>query len=94
MIDGDKKGDVGNGGYIVIPASPGRHTLRGTALAYGDKPLEMDFKEGNAFIRMVTDKGFGGFSATLSFEAVDQATALQDLSKTKRESERFIDADL
>jgi hypothetical protein len=91
MIDGEKKGDVGNGGYIVIPTDPGKHTIKGAALAYSDVPLEAAFNSGNYFIRMITKAGIGGFSATLSFELVNEAVALKDLPTTKREAERFID---
>jgi hypothetical protein len=42
----------------------------------------------------LAQKGFGGFSATLSLEPASRSLALEGLSGLKREPERFVNKEL
>jgi hypothetical protein len=91
-IDGKEKGDVGNGAYMIIPVEPGKHSIEVKGFGYSDEPGEFEIPAGElAFLKVVTKKGLGGLSATLSLEPASQAKALDGLAGLKREPERFMD---
>jgi hypothetical protein len=94
-VDGQQKGDIGNSAYMIIPLDPGKHVIQIHGLAYSDEPREVDAVKGTlAFLKVVTAKGFGGFSATLTLEPEDRLKAGGNLVGLRRESERFVDKDL
>ena len=95
VIDGKAKGDLGNGAYMIIPVEPGRHTVEVKGFGYKDEPSEVDIPtDAVAFLKVVTKKGFGGFSATLTLESATRAMALEGLSGLKREPERFLSKEI
>jgi hypothetical protein len=95
VIDGKEKGDVGNGAYMIIPVEPGKHTIEVKGFGYKDEPSEVEAPVGElAFLRVVTKKGFGGLSATLSLEPASRPKALESLAGLKREPERFVDREI
>ena len=95
LIDGKEKGDIGNSAYMAIPVEPGKHSVEIKGFGYKDEPGDIDVPAADlAFLKVVTKKGFGGFSATLVLEHANQSTALQGLSGLKREPERFADKEI
>jgi hypothetical protein len=95
VIDGKEKGDVGNGAYMIIPVEPGKHSIEVKGFGYKDEPSEVAVPVGElAFLKVLTKKGFGGLSATLSLEPATRSTALDGLSGLKREPERFVSREL
>jgi hypothetical protein len=94
-IDGKSKGDIGNGAYMIIPVDPGKRVFQIHGFGYKDEPLEVDAAKGTLmFLKVVTAKGFGGFSATLALQPNDKLNAVNDLVRLKREPERYVDKDL
>jgi hypothetical protein len=94
-VDGKERGNIGNGAYMIIPLDAGKRVIQIHGLGYKDVPREVDAVEGTlTFLRVATEKGFGGFSATLTLEADAQSKATSDLASLKREPERYIDKDL
>jgi hypothetical protein len=94
-VDGQEKGDIGNGGYLVIPLTPGKHAIQVKGLAYKDEPRDIEVQKGGIdFLKVVTTKGFGGFTAKLTLEGADRAKAVSDLKPLKREPERYIDKEI
>jgi len=95
VIDGKERGDIGNGAYMIIPIEPGKHSIEVKGFGYKDEPGEVEIPAGDfAFRKVVTKKGFGGFSATLSLEPASRPTALEGLAGLKREPERFVDKEI
>jgi len=95
VIDGKEKGDVGNGAYMIIPVDPGKHSIEVKGVGYNEEPSQLEIPAGVfAFLKVVTKKGFGEFSATLSLEAVSRQNALDGLKGLKREPERFVDQEI
>lgn len=95
VVDGKEKGDVGNGAYMVIPVEPGKHSIEVKGVGYSEEPSQVEIPAGEfAFLKVATKKGFGGFSATLSLEAVSRQKALEGLTGLKREPERFVDREI
>jgi hypothetical protein len=95
VIDGKEMGDVGNGAYMIIPVEPAKHSIQVKGFGYKDVPSEVDVPAGeSAFLKIATQKGFGGFSATLSLEPASPSLALEGLSGLKREPERFVNKEL
>jgi hypothetical protein len=94
-VDGKQKGDIGNGGYMIIPLDPGKRVIQIHGFGYKDEPLELEVMKGTlVFLRVATAKGLGGFSATLSLQPEDKLKATESLVRLKRESERYVDKDL
>jgi len=92
LVDGSEKANIGNGGYLIIPLEAGKHAIQVNGFGYQDVPLDIEAVNATtSFLRVVTTKGFGGFSATLTLEPAQQAKALQELAGLKREPERFVD---
>jgi Protein of unknown function (DUF2846) len=92
LVDGEEKGNIGNGGYMIIPLATGKRVIAVKGLGYKDEPHEMEARNGGIdFLRVATKKGFGGFSATLVLEAEVEAKAVADLGNLKREPERYLD---
>jgi hypothetical protein len=95
LVDGKEHGDVGNGAHMIIPVEPGKHSVEVKGFGYKDEPAQVEIPAGElAFLKVVTKKGFGGFSATLSLEPADRSKALEGLSGLKREPERFVNKDI
>jgi len=95
LIDAKEKGDVGNGAYMIIPVEPGKHSIEVKGFGYKDVPGEVEIPTGEfAFLKIVTKKGFGGLSATLSLEPASKSVASESLSGLKREPERFVSKEL
>jgi hypothetical protein len=94
-VDSQQKGDIGNGAYMIIPLDPGKRVIRIHGFGYEDVPLEIDAIKGTlTFLKIVTVKGLGGFSATLTLEPEDRLKAGGNLVSLKREPERYVDKDL
>ena len=95
VIDAKEMGDVGNGAYMIIPVGPGKHAIEVKGFGYSDEPSEVEIPTGEfAFLKVVTKKGFGGFSATLRLETTTRSVALEGLSGLKREPERFVSKEI
>ena len=95
MVDGKEKGDVGNDAYMIIPVEPGKHSIEVKGFGYKDVPSEVEIPTGEfAFLKVVTKKGFGGFSATLTLESASRSIALEGLTGLKREPERFVNKEI
>jgi hypothetical protein len=95
LVDDQEKGNIGNGGYLILPLDARKHTIRVKGLAYKDEPREIDVPAGGmGFLKIVTTKGFGGLSAKLTLEAADQSKATAELAGLKREPERYIDGEI
>jgi len=94
-VDGQEKGDIGNGAYMIIPLDPGKRVIQIHGFGYKDEPREVEATKGTLmFLRVATAKGFGGFSATLTLEADANSKAASDLASLRREPERYLDKDL
>jgi hypothetical protein len=92
LVDGRETGDIGNGGYMIIPLAAGKHVVQVKGFGYKDEPREIEAqKAALGFLKVVTTKGFGGFSATLTLESEEQSKAVPGLAGLKREPERFLD---
>lgn len=88
-------GEIGNGGFMIVPLDAGKHIIDVKGLAYKSVPHEIDVSRGStAFLRVVTETGGGGLSATLSLEVEEEDMAVQDLAGLKREPDRFLDEEL
>lgn len=95
LIDGKEKGDVGNGAYMIIPVEPGKRSIEVKGFGYKDEPREVEIAMGEiTFSKVVTKKGFGGLSATLSLEPASRSDAMAGLAGLKREPERFVNSEI
>jgi len=95
VVDGQEKGDIGNGAYMIIPLDPGKRNIQIHGFGYKDEPREVEATKGALmFLRVATAKGFGGLSATLTLEADGDSKAASDLASLRREPERYVDKDL
>ena len=92
VVDGQEKGNIGNGGYLIIPLSAGKRVIGIKGLGYKDEPREVEAQQGGIhFLRVATKRGFGGFSATLTLETEVESKAVTDLASLNREPERYLD---
>lgn len=95
LIDGRERGDIGDGGYMIIPLDAGKRTVQIKGMGYKDEPREIDVQNDTlGFLKVGTAKGFGGFSATLTLTPEAESQAITDLAKLRREPERFVDQNI
>jgi len=95
LVDGKERGDIGNAGYMIIPLDAGKRVIQIKGMGYKDEPREFEAqKDTLGFLKIVTAKGFGGFSATLMLTPEAQSKAVTDLARLRREPERFVDQNI
>lgn len=90
-IDDEQIGDIGNGGYMIIPIYSGNHLIEVNGFGYENNPRTISVSDMSiVFLKVVTKTKLGGFAAELSLELIQEKDAKRDMASLNREPERFV----